>query len=347
MELLRRLPARGVTATLLIHGRNEDAAMGAQARAAGAVVLGLKGLSSLRGWLACLRELTRQRPQVVICVNQSVALVPVVLRTLGLLRTRVICIFHTTQLEPADQARFFLFRWAAPKLDRLVYVGARQMSYWRDRGIRAQAVVIENGVDLARFDRSRVPDRNVRGELGLSGDDYVVGIVAALRPEKNHVEAVRAVGVAMRRGLRVKLMIVGDGPTRDLIQDTATQEGVSAHVLFAGLQTDVRPFVQACDVGLLCSYTETFPLVTLEMLALGVPMISSRVGAQVDLIDPDRNGRLYDSGDAEELASLMIELADPHVRRRLGRGARASVLPFGMEAMVDRYDLLLHELVET
>src|SRR4029077_13405288 len=108
--------------------------------------------------------------------------------------------------------------------------------------------------------------------------DYVIGICAALRPEKNHVQLVDAVAALRARGIPARALVIGDGPMRPAIEARARAAGVADEVRITGFQQDVRPYLAACDTAVLCSTTiETFSLAALEAMALGRP------GAHSDL----------------------------------------------------------------
>ena len=345
LDLMQRLRARGLAVSMLVHGANRTPEMEARALEEGATILGLKGMSSLRGWFVTRAEIAWRKPDVIVCNNQSVAVVSLVLRRLGLIQSRIVCIFHTTVLEPEDKSRFFLFRWTARWLDRLVFLSERHKRYWDAEGLwTPHPVVIENGVDFYRFDASRSPATPIRRHYGIAEDAYLVGILAAMRPEKNHLELIRALGELTRRGLPIQVLLVGDGAERGRIEAEAARLGVFDRLIFAGVQQDVRPYVLACDACVLCSSTETFSLATLEILALGRPMVSSRVGAQEQLIEDGVSGLLYDSGDVGSLADALANLHDLERRAAMAQRARASVAHRDIEIMAAQYHNLLAEL---
>lgn len=120
---------------------------------------------------------------------------------------------------------------------------------------------------------------------------------------------------------------------------------MTKHILFAGEQSDVRPFIEACDAGVLCSRAvETFSLSALEFLALGVPMIMSRIGGASEIVRHGENGLLYESGDLPALVSSMVLIADPASRAKMAERARPSLGALRLEAMVDNYQSLITEL---
>jgi glycosyltransferase involved in cell wall biosynthesis len=207
--------------------------------------------------------------------------------------------------------------------------------------------VIYNGVDTDEFRDAR-PAGEVarqRAALGLRESDYVIGISAVLRPEKNHVQLVEAIAGLRAQGVPARALIVGDGPMRAAIEARARARGVEHEVVFCGFQHDVRPYVAACDVMVLCSLTEAFSLAALEAMALGRPVVHAQVGGAAEMILPGRNGYLFPAGDTGALTGKLGLLAERAVSRSMGANARQVVQArFSEKAMVDRYERTLLEL---
>jgi glycosyltransferase involved in cell wall biosynthesis len=141
------------------------------------------------------------------------------------------------------------------------------------------------------------------------------------------------------------VLMIGDGETRRAVEDRARARGVLEYISITGTQADVRPFLSAADVAVLCSFTEALSLAALEAMALGKPVVHSAVGGAAELITPGRTGFLFAVGDTEALASKLAILADGALRRAMGKRARATVeISFSEKAMVDRYEQLFAEL---
>lgn len=343
--LVRRLRRDGYEVGLVVYGARGTPEMQAMGRAEGAVVLGVKGMSSLSGWSKVVHELRRQDADVIVCIHPKEAVVALLLRGLGLIRGRIVCVIHSTHVAPNHRVLFFLFRRLARQIDLLVYVSRAQQRVWEDRGLKPRrSTAIANGVDMTAFDPERAVDRGLRASLGFAPGDYVIGIVAGLRPEKNHVELVQALALLRDAGLPAKLLLIGDGECRPTIEALAETLDVSDRIVFAGVQADVRPYVLACDVGVLCSTTEAFALATLEVLALGVPMVSSDVGAQREVITPGVNGLIYPPGEASALAAQLAEVAAPKLRAEMAARARASVQKYDVERMTAEYEAMIESL---
>src|SRR5207248_3830085 len=90
--------------------------------------------------------------------------------------------------------------------------------------------------------------------------DFVIGLSAVLRPEKNPLQLVEAIASLRRRGIPARALVIGDGEMRGELEARARRLGVAGDVAITGLQREVRPFVAACDAAVLCSRTEAFSL---------------------------------------------------------------------------------------
>ncbi len=344
VDLRVRLDRLGFDTHLLVYGPRRSAAILEHPGARDPVLLDLRGMSDPLGWLRVRAELRRTAPDVIVAINQTPLVVATVTRLLGGTSARIACIFHSTLLRRNEARRVFLFRLACRLAEALVFVSANQKRYWVGRGLACRAMpVILNGVDFARFEHG---DRGaMRAPLGFAADDTVAGLVAAFRPEKDHAIFLQALALLHRKGRPVKGLLVGDGPTRAQCERLADDLGLRDHVVFAGEQADVRAYMAACDVGVLCSsLVETFSLSAIEYLAMGVPMVMSRVGGATEIVSDGVNGFLFDPGKVGDFADKLERACEPDMRARLAGAARASIAHLSIEDMVAHYADLLGTL---
>ena len=292
-------------------------------------------------------RLRKTRPSVVVAANQY-ALMYARLAMRGL-SAPLLVTYHTTLLRNAREWLQMLwyrpFFWSA---DRLVFVCEAQRRHWRVRGVAGRRnEVIYNGVDLEHWKPTDTTP--IRGVLGIDEKDFVIGMSAVLRPEKNHLQLVEAVARLRRRGIAACALLIGDGEMRGAIEQRARSLGVAPAVIVTGLQKDVRPLVGACDAMALCSTAvETFSLAALEAMALARPVVHSDIGGAKEMIQPGHDGFLFPVNDTGTLVEKLAVLADPALRRELGANARRTVeARFTERAMVDRYERILTELAAT
>ena len=295
------------------------------------------------------RILRDHRPDLVVAVNERPVLASLAGRLASRVRVPIVAILHSTVLRNRHERMMQLaYTPMINRIEGVVFISRNQRAYWTERGIRPRGeATIRNGVDLRRFSPAlRAEHRDaVRARFGLGPEDFVVGLCAVMRPEKNHLQLVDAVADLRRRGLPVKALLVGDGPMRAAIEERARALGASDAVVLTGMQDDVRPLVSAFDVGCLCSVSiETLSLAALEVMAMGIPMVMSDIGGASEIVD-GVNGRLFPVGSDAGLRDALTSLIDPKVRAEAGAEARHTVeQQFDRDLMFDRYFNHMHNV---
>lgn len=206
----------------------------------------------------------------------------------------------------------------------------------------ARIRVIPNGVDVERF-RPRPPDAELRKSLDLPDGAPTVGILAALRPEKNHALFLRAAARVLKAVPEARFLIVGDGPTREELQALARVLEVSHAAHFLGTRSDVPELLALIDVLALTSHMEANPVSILEAMAAGKPVVATRVGSVDRAVQEGRTGYLVSPGNEEEVAAWLVELlGNPAAAAELGRAGREFVVQHAsIQRMVAGYEDLL------
>lgn len=289
--------------------------------------------------------LDRHGVDTVLCANTYPLLYAHLAAGRAARRPRIVEIYHTTRLltwkQRLDQVFYRPFFWRS---DELVYVCHAQRRYWSRRLLWARRVrVIYNGIDLSRFAERREPDLAARAAYGLGADDHVIGVCAVLRPEKAHLDLLRAAARARDAGRRWKLLLIGDGPMRPQIEAEAARLGLQDDLRITGYLSDVRDAIAACDVMALVSVAiETFSIAALESMAIGKPMIMSDIGGAREQVEPGRHGWVFPAGDVAALTERLGEAWDLARLRTMGAAARQRVASeFSQERMTQAYlDLL-------
>jgi glycosyltransferase involved in cell wall biosynthesis len=231
--------------------------------------------------------------------------------------------------------------------DRVVGVGqAVRRALIRNEGIPARRVaVIYNGVDLAAFSNGGHPG-TVRQELGIADEELLMLQVARLDYLKDHATAVRTLERVLCHR-KARLVLVGEGPERGMIQELVAQHHLAPYVRFLGLRTDVARLLSAADLLLLTSRSEGIPLAVIEAMAAELPVVATRVGGVGEIIEDGRSGFLAPSGDHEALAQQVLRIAsDPALGQQLGRcGRERAWALFSEGQMHARYHQLYQEML--
>lgn len=304
--------------------------------------------------LAALRtfvtHLERLRPAVILCSNPFALMYASLTLWRSTLRIPVMVTYHSTRaLGLKEQVKMLIDRGFMLMADCLVFVSENQARYWQRRGLVARQIkVIHNGIDARLFqpDQHRAESRLIRSRLGFADTDFLIGMVALLRPEKNHIQLLAAVATLRRQGIAAKALLIGDGSMRATIEATARSLKIERFVEITGYQEDVRPYVAACDVVVLCSFTEALSLAAIEAMAMEKPVVHSYVGGAAEIVLPGYNGYLFPVGDTAALVQRLSLLAERGHAELLGRNARGvAETKFGERRMVDRYEQTLLDLV--
>lgn len=253
-------------------------------------------------------------------------------------RIPVVMAEHSTGRIDRDPKKRPIERLLARHTDGVIAVAKGQIPFLvGDKGFReGQIRVIYNGIDLA--DWNPAPrDPAVLAELGIPEDAPVCGILAMLRPEKDHETFLRAAKIVLERLPDARFLIVGDGAERSTLEALAADLGIEESVIFTGRRTDVPRLLAVFDVSVLTSVTiETFPMSFLEAMAMERPLVATRVGGIPEMIEEGGNGYLVPLRDASALANALVNVvADRETARRLGRRSREIVEErFTVERMV-------------
>lgn len=167
---------------------------------------------------------------------------------------------------------------------------------------------------------------------------YVIGIVANIRPIKRIGDAVRALGVIKNRYPGVRLVVIGGGDPAPL-HELARQEGVENALFCLGSRSDPSIYIKRFDLALLCSESEGLSNSLVEYMLSGRPTICSDVGGNSEVIDHGHTGLLYPMGDVEELVKMICRLVeDEPFGTELGKNARNyATQKFSMDRMIDAH----------
>lgn len=239
-------------------------------------------------------------------------------------------------------------RFLHPKM-RLLTANARlSVSQLLDEGAPPdRTLLLHNGVDLAGL--TSTLDREVaRNRFKIEPDTVAIAIVANLIPYKGHADLIEALGkLCSRIEQKWVLFVAGrdDGPARAL-KERAESLGISSNIRWLDLISDVPALWRAVDIGVLASHEEGLPNSLLEGMAMGVPMVATKVGGVSDIATDNLDALLVPARDPDAMAAALAKLVtDPQLRWRLGQNAALRIRQsFSLDACVNAY-LRLYELM--
>lgn len=284
---------------------------------------------SLLGFLRLWRAIARFRPTIVHTWLYHADLLGGLAARMSFVR-RVVWHLHNSDLHPERVGRMTrLVVWICARLSRMVpdvivscsEAGARVHT---ERGYSAKRMrVIPNGVDAGRFAPSPEAREAVRAEFGLGDDVPLVGLVARIDPQKDHRGFFEAVRMFYERGGDADFLLVGRDVTPEHWYLSAWRDatGHPERIILVGQRDDVPALMAAMDVATSPSLGEAFPLVVVEAMACGVPVVATDVG-DCRLMIAD-TGEVVPAGDPPALAAAWERLLTMPKDERCALGARA------------------------
>jgi glycosyltransferase involved in cell wall biosynthesis len=237
-------------------------------------------------------------------------------------------------------------RWAHGRASHTIAVSTpiRRRLIEKDRVPPDRVSLIPNAVIPAPDDPPNLSGTLPDGWL----EEPLVGVVARLQPEKGVATFLKAAALVSKASPGARFLVVGDGPLREELRDLVGRLGVEDRVRFLGYRTEARALIRLLDVLVVPSLTEGSPLIVLEAMAAGVPVVASAVGGVPDQARHGEEGLLVPPGDPEALAGAMDELLrDPRRARRLGAaGRRRTENGFSHETLVRRIEGVYRAVLE-
>jgi glycosyltransferase involved in cell wall biosynthesis len=230
--------------------------------------------------------------------------------------------------------------------DRLIAVSQAVKQHLTAQGVPPDRIrVIYNGIDLPADVHTPQPDLRQRVAPASA---VVFGTVGRLGPEKGHRYLLEAAAQLSRRaGLPpVHVLIVGQGREEAPLRALAQRLGIGDRVTFAGFQREVWPYLAIMEVFVLPSLKEGLSLSALEAMALGKPVVASRVGGTPEVVEDGETGMLVPPSDASALAEALASLVrSPEAMERMGRAGRQRVAErFGAERMASEIEEVYREV---
>jgi len=254
-------------------------------------------------------------------------------------------------MGPQPWRRLTLRRISYACADRVFCVSRELREYYcQQLGMNPTSIdVIANGVDIGQFSPNPKARSERRASLGIRPRTIVVGTVGRLDPVKDHLTLLRAADATLKKGVDLRLVIVGDGPQRSVLEnELKSRSDLGRRTFFTGEVSNVADWLNSFDIFVLPSLSEGMSNTLLEAMAVGVTPIATAVGGNIEVVEHGRSGMLVPAGDAEAICAFLVQLAtaDEH-RRVLGRNARERVMTdFSFERTLKRYAEMYCDLMK-
>jgi glycosyltransferase involved in cell wall biosynthesis len=215
---------------------------------------------------------------------------------------------------------------------------------------RNSVQVIYNGIDPDAF---MLPNRELvrqqmRAELGLAEDQPVVLQVARFHPVKDHATSIKAFSHVAQQLPDAVLLLAGDGEQLPVMKQLARQLKIENQVRFLGVRTDIPQLITAADVFVLSSLSEGISVTLLEAMASGVPICTTDVGGNGEIVEHTVTGLLSPRQNAKALGSNLVQvLIDVPLRQKFIDASRRKLLAqFNQQQMHEAYTKLYDTMIK-
>jgi len=305
--------------------------------------------SFLRDSIELAKQFRRRRISLVHCGDVPAGSYAALAGRLAL--TPVICHVRNRHWDIREPERTFL-----RAVNRFAFVSHQS---WRAFGFRvaqSRGEVVYDGVEAAGAgaERRRVlAGRDVRRELNIPHTATIIGMIARVDQQKDYETLARAAARLMDASVDVRFLIVGGHSIEEMqrkhfeqVQAWLAANKVAQHFIFTDFRTDVPRLLDAMDLVVLSTHYEGLPLVLLEAMACGKPVVATAVDGVPEVVTHEQTGLLFAHQDDTALASHLLSLIrEPSRAERLGENGRAHVQRHFNHAQFKRGIVNLYETV--
>ena len=258
---------------------------------------------------------------------------------------KFITTLHGTDITLVGQESSFyqITKFSIEKSDEVTAVSAflRDETYRAFGCVSCDLRVIPNFVNLSEYQ----PGSGASRESLAPAGHKIISHVSNFREVKRVRDVVR-VFARVRRAMPATLLMIGDGPDRGDAEREAEELGVTDDVMFLGRLDRVASILQASDLFVLPSQSESFGLAALEAMACGAPVVASRAGGLPEVIEDGVSGILEPVGSVEAMGRRASDLLrDQAAHRRMAEAAVERARNFSADRIVPMYEALYHEAI--
>jgi glycosyltransferase involved in cell wall biosynthesis len=240
-----------------------------------------------------------------------------------------------------------LDRWLVRHMDCVVCVSRAEARRVAAAGVRPQQLtVIENAVDTNAVATRNLADRQALEQFFERRPQVVVAAAGRLSAEKGFDVFVDAVAQLTDETPDAGFILFGDGPLRPQLERRIADRNLAGRFVLGGFRDDLSRLLPQADLLVLSSYTEGMPVILLEALAAGLPVVATAVGGVPEVIDDGRSGYLVPPGRAADLATAVKRLiVDASLRRQFGAAGRQRVAErHSLQVQSEKYQQLFDRL---
>lgn len=333
-NLAKELTAMNEEASIVCCGSKLNNALEEKAESVCKVTyLNLTGRVTLQSYRTVLKEIKRQRPDVIHAhMGGVVFAAPLSI----LLKIPLVITAHTRPDVAFSKKIVPVLKFCMKFTDcKMVAVSRENFMLLKQYfgGSEGKYTYVNNGIDLSRFYKKQ-------------HEAFTFINVARQDENKNQIAILKAFIELYKENKKIKLYLVGDGPCHNMLQQEICKRGLCKVVTMPGNVSNVEDYYALADVYVQASHREALPLTTLEAMAAGLPIISTNVGGMKDIVND--NGVLIQDNDDDALKEAMFELMKGKSLdiTKLGDASKKLVKDYSASAMAKKYLDIYQEILK-
>ncbi len=207
---------------------------------------------------------------------------------------------------------------------------------YKSFNITREIEVIPNFIDVRKYDDKKFTD--CQRELMAEEDEKIITHISNFRKVKRIGDVIK-IFFEIQKKMKAKLMMVGEGPEKEMAEELVEELGLDDKVLFVGQSHEIDKILCFSDLFLLPSETESFGLAALEAMINNVPVISTNTGGLPEVNVQGVSGFLSNVGDVEEMAANALKILEKeNTLNKFKKGAHKTAEKFDIEQIVPRYE---------
>ncbi len=260
-------------------------------------------------------------------------------------RPRIVYTEHNqiNRATPWQTAKFDLYIQNA---DKVVVVSRDLKRFFEEKlHLQSDVEVIYNGISGERYKLEEDPE--FRRALPVEADDFICGTAVVLSEQKGLSYLIETAKIVCAQEPKIKFLLAGDGPLRAQLEAQAVDAGLGDSFTFLGYRSDIPLLVSCFDIYVLSSLWEGLPLCLIEALAIGKPVVATRVGGNPELVEEGVNGFIVPPRDPQALADRILTIYQDEGLRTSMRQTNVIKFKeqFSLETMIRQYSDLYRSLV--
>jgi glycosyltransferase involved in cell wall biosynthesis len=239
-------------------------------------------------------------------------------------------------------------RTSALITDKIIAVSNREREEHLEHGVghSEKFITIHSGVALDRFIDLNVDIKSKKRALGIPEGYHVIGTIGRLVRIKGHRYLIEAAKGVIEKNPKTIFVFVGDGDLKGMLESQAEALGIRKNIIFAGWRNDIAEILYTFDIFVLPSLNEGMGKVLVEAMAACKPIVASKVGGIIDLVNDDVNGILVPPKDPDALRRGILRLlTNKDLAEELGKYGRNMVYPnFDASMMIHKTEKIYEAL---